>query len=144
MFVKESVFVAVYVGVCLRDRKKEIRLRGPDSFGSMAIHSTVVKIFQAGLKRWINQPTDIDIPRATLLCSFNHTDHNTISAPRLCLWSYLSPCGHCVPVMYRVKLRQPSGAFFFAVNSFDCCSYILYVCDGQRDTDRESEKNRHG
>lgn len=63
------------------------------------------------------------------VCIFNHTltcrpQYHLCS--KMCLPSFLSPCGHCICVIYRVKPRQSSGAFLELI----CLTvvHVLYMC----------------
>ncbi len=103
----------------------------------MAIHPTVVEIFQSGPKCWIDRQTNAAVPRATLLAWSPQSRLNlqTVipSLLKACLWSYLSPCGHCVCVIYWAELRQPSGPFLELI-----CFTAVCICV------RESAKDREG
>lgn len=70
----------------------------------------------------------------TLTCRPQYRLHS-----RTCLRSYLSPCGHCVCVIYRAGPRQPSGAFLELICLTAVCAG---VCKGQRDTERKMRKEQ--
>lgn len=79
--------------------------------GSMAIHHTVLEIFQSWLKQWSNRLTDITIHRGLLLVqrtywrlSFLYSSKLIESLGGICLREVLHPLFHQVPISLTSEL----------------------------------------